>query len=38
VILSAMWNLDRTFWVLALAIAAVLIAARYTCLMKNAWL
>jgi O-antigen/teichoic acid export membrane protein len=38
VVLSATWHPAGTFLVVALVAAAALIAARYTYLMKNAWL
>lgn len=38
VILSTMWGIDRQPWFFGLAIAFLFIAARYTYLMKNAWL
>jgi O-antigen/teichoic acid export membrane protein len=37
VILGEIWNIDRPFWILAFAVAFLLIGVRYTYVMKNAW-
>jgi O-antigen/teichoic acid export membrane protein len=38
VILGAFWHVDPQIWLISFALATLMIAARYTYLMKNAWL